>query len=259
MNVLAVPRNLAWAVLLAGVVLGPLQAEEQAAVDNAVALVQEARCDLVAANPGAAEPKLRAACELQPQWLAPHQWLALVRHLQGDRAGALQEYLAVQSPTYDFCPLGRSNPPEARDAILQAEALTMWLINDTRLREGVPLLRPEPRLSVVARGHSLEMRDLDYFDHESPNADQARLADRFRFVFALLPRVIAVNIGRYWGNHPVLDEEHILAIHQDFLNSEEHRRNLLLPDVTSFGVGVAADAQGAFWLTEDLVEYQEPK
>jgi uncharacterized protein YkwD len=243
------------AALLAAGMLAAAGAEELTPARQAQSDVQAARLEMGCGNLARAVELLQAARDLQPQWIVPHQYLALAYQAQADQEKAVAEYMLVQAQGYDSLPSGRTNPAESKEAILRAEGTTLWLVNKTRRENEVPLLRPEPRLAVVSREHSLEMRDLKYFDHMSPTAALRTPMDRFRAVFNFLPRCIAENIARRWGNGPCFTLENIADTHQDFLNSPPHRENILLTEVGCAGVGIAINAQGNYWLTEDFAKY----
>ena len=55
--------------------------------------------------------------------------------------------------------------------------------------------------------------------------------------------------GENVGEGPTVDD-----IHQAFMNSTEHRDNILDHDFTQVGVGVAVDKNGTIWVTEDFRE-----
>lgn len=239
--------------LLVGI--APLQAEELNKPQQAKSQVASARIELGAGHPARAVELLLSASELLPEWVVPREWLALAYQQQGEKDKALAEYAWLQRKTYNFDPYGRSNPPESKELIISAEALTMWLINETRRQQDLAFLRCEPQLSVVARGHSLEMATLGYFSHESPTPDLCQSVDRFRNVFNFVPGVLAENIARRWGSSPCLNLENIARTHEDFLGSPGHRANILSADVECMGVGVAANAQGAYWVTEVFARF----
>ena len=54
-------------------------------------------------------------------------------------------------------------------------------------------------------------------------------------------------VGENVGEGPTVDD-----IHQAFMNSPEHRDNILDHDFTQVGVGVTVDGHGTVWVTEDF-------
>jgi uncharacterized protein YkwD len=230
-------------------------ADDLNATQQAQSDVHAAQLEIGCNNCGKAVCLLQTARDLVPGWIVPHQYLALAYQKQSDEDKAVAEYTVVEKEKYDNLPSGRANPTDKKDAILQAEATSLWLINKTRMDNSLPPLRPDASLAVIAREHSLEMRDLGYFQHYSPTPALQTPMDRFRAYFTYLPRCIAENIARCWGSVPAFSLDRVIHTHQDFLNSPGHRANILLDEVTNAGIGIALDAQGSYWLTEDFAKY----
>lgn len=115
-----------------------------------------------------------------------------------------------------------------------AERLMFRLLNQDRARFGLPALRWNDAIAAIARRHSREMLDNNYFAHVSPW--QGDLAQRFE-KGSFPARTLGENISR---NGSVYDAEAGLML------SLGHRENILSPSFTDVGVGVAmgVDAYG---------------
>lgn len=113
------------------------------------------------------------------------------------------------------------------DSIEEAEAYAADLLAADRLGANVPPLEIDPALSAIARSHSEEMRDLGYFGHQSPRTGLA--ADRVRAA-----RYRAIMTGENLAKNDSLGEAEA-----SLLASVGHRANLLSPEFTHVGVGVA--------------------
>jgi len=122
----------------------------------------------------------------------------------------------------------------------QAELLMLQSINTIRYHEGLPLLSLDDELSVSCRRHSMDMAHRDYFSHFSPEG--ASPDDRARNVG--LPNPISENIGiiRTFGQN---QSEVIDALMEGFIESPEHRANLLNPNLTHVGLGFYQDLEGS--------------
>lgn len=248
-------RALATVAALGLLTAASVGAEGLSRVQRAQSSVQTAKLELTCDHLDRAIELLELAHQLQPYWSIPRQWLALAYQRQGEKEKALEQYTCLQRMTLEFSPTRRYNPSDSIELVICSETLTMWLINETRQELGLPLLRPEPRLSLTTREHSLEMRDLRYFDHISPTRMEQTAADRFRSVFHFLPRYIAENIARRWGTRPCLSLERMEQLHRDFMDSPGHRENIVSTEVTCLGVGVATNSRGDYWLTEMFARY----
>ncbi len=122
----------------------------------------------------------------------------------------------------------------------QAEFLMMQAVNSLRYREGLPLLGLDATLSKVSRRHALDMARRDYFDHFTP---EGRSPDD-RAHAAGVPNEVSENIGiiRTFGQDI---QEVVNALMESFLESPEHRANLLNPDFTHIGIGFYQDLEGS--------------
>ncbi|MCK4323403.1 MAG: CAP domain-containing protein [Armatimonadetes bacterium] len=226
-------------------------------VVHACVLVEQGRQAFEQQRTDEAEQCLTEAARLRPQWYLPYQWLSLVYQKADNKQAALQSYRQVQLASLKSSNSRRTNPAKYTDALLDCEALMAWLINKTRGEAGIQCVLPEPRLAQVARQHSMEMRDLHYFSHESPVSGRRTSVDRFENLFGFRPRLIAENVARRWGTGDFLTPEKMRKTHHGFLQKTGHRRNLLLASVERLGVGIAVDDEGNYWVTELLARYED--
>jgi uncharacterized protein YkwD len=122
----------------------------------------------------------------------------------------------------------------AAPARADAPADTLRFLNAARATRGVPPLKPDKRLALAARAHSLDMVANGYFDHVSPDGEglRARVAHtgwlRRRF-----PWQLAENLA--WGTGSrALPEEIVKA----WLGSPPHRRIMLDRALRVVGIGI---------------------
>ncbi len=242
-----------WAVAIAIVSVGSGWADDSA---EAQVLVGSARDELKAGHISSARDKLWQAHRLRPRWLVPHQWLALIYQAEGDEQAATGQYAAVQRYSLAQSSDSNQNAPEGKQAVLDCEALTMWLVNQSRQQHRQRLLLPDPRLSEISRQHSVEMRDLGYFSHTSPVEEKQTVSNRFESLFGFRPDCIGENIGRRWGTgSDYLTAEKVTQTHRRFMRKPTHRRVILYPKFDRIGVGIAVNEDGHYWLTEVLAAY----
>ena len=129
-------------------------------------------------------------------------------------------------------PLPDLEAPPLRGAHLEQvnraeERLVFDLANAVRQREGLPLFRWDERVAAVARSHSEDMRQNDFFSHVSPATGGP--GDRLSR-HGIRWRSCAENIA--------LCPDAVTA-HEAWLDSPGHRVNLLSETFTYLGVGVA--------------------
>jgi uncharacterized protein YkwD len=107
-----------------------------------------------------------------------------------------------------------------------AEARMLELVNAERVKAGVKPLTLDRTIIPVARAHSKDMWERQYFAHENPDGESP--ADRMtkgsvRFLTA--------------GENLALAQTVELA-HKGLMNSPGHKRNILDPDFSRIGIGV---------------------
>jgi uncharacterized protein YkwD/uncharacterized membrane protein required for colicin V production len=130
-------------------------------------------------------------------------------------------------------PLGSLVPDPA------AEQRMLDLVNGERASAGLKPLVVDDKLRAVARQHSLEMFQGDYFSHTSPTGGSP--FDRMRA--AGIPFVVA---GENLAYAPNVD-----SAHSGLMNSPGHRANILRPEFGRVGIGVIrSQAQGSMFSQE---------
>lgn len=107
-----------------------------------------------------------------------------------------------------------------------AEAGLLASVNQTRAAHGLAGLTLDPTLIRAARSHSLDMLRHNYFAHGS-------FANRLLSFNARGP-VIGENLA--WGSGSFASPATVI---REWLQSPEHRRNLLRPGYTRIGIGAA--------------------
>jgi uncharacterized protein YkwD len=108
-----------------------------------------------------------------------------------------------------------------------AEGELLALANRSRAEAGLAPLLPDERAAAVARAHSAEMRDGGWVAHVSPTT--GGMEDRARRARLATPLLLE-NLARAYSAREA---------HEGLMNSPGHRANLLHPDATHLGVGVA--------------------
>ncbi|MBU0581486.1 MAG: CAP domain-containing protein [Candidatus Margulisbacteria bacterium] len=130
------------------------------------------------------------------------------------------------------------------NSAFEAEKLIFDLVNTARIKAKLNPLILSPQASDAARYHSEDMVAQKYFAHISPYNGQEftqRLQENTDFAVTSIGENIAMD-------------ETLNNAHQSLMNSPAHRANILNPDFTHLGVGVAfkTDHKGKviYYLTE---------
>lgn len=126
-------------------------------------------------------------------------------------------------------------PPPVVTGDAAAEAAVLTLVNAERAAAGCGPLRDEPRLATAGRKHSADMKERDYFSHNTPEGitpwDRAK-AEGY-------DQPAAENIAR---GQPTPE-----AVVAAWMNSEGHRRNILDCRYQALGTGMVTGSGGPWW------------
>jgi uncharacterized protein YkwD len=117
------------------------------------------------------------------------------------------------------------------------------LVNQQRQLAGLAPLTVSSQLVQAAQIQSTDMAELNDLDHVLPGATLSTLEQRAAYVgynYTFLGENIAFN-------YP--DDNSVMA---GWMNSPEHRANILDPDFTQIGVGIAYDSRNEPYYTQEF-------
>lgn len=140
----------------------------------------------------------------------------------------------------DFNPVGTFYPSE-----VEVEAALLGLVNEERRKQDLPEVIMDVNVAAVARAHSADMRDRNYFSHTNP--DGKSFDDRLRSA-GISFRLSGENIGRTENiSNPAT------FTNTGFLSDATHRNVLLNKQFTRVGIGVARSGNN-YWITQDFIK-----
>jgi len=113
----------------------------------------------------------------------------------------------------------------------KAEVRALELLNEDRARFGLSRLVRSPELDEVARGHSLDMRDNNFFGHVSANTGGPS------------DRLLAAKYRSALHGENVAKGPTIYGAEAGLMHSLGHRRNILQSAFTEVGLGVAGKVE----------------
>ena len=121
------------------------------------------------------------------------------------------------------------------------EQMMLKLLNQDRNRYGLPSLTLDPTLSSIARIKSCDMRDKNYFAHESPTYGRVKdMLTSFGYAFN--------GAGENIAHHATVEKAQAA-----FMSSSGHRQNILSSAWTKVGIGVCYDRNGYVYVTQIFV------
>lgn len=124
--------------------------------------------------------------------------------------------------------------PSGNFASFQKEVLD--LVNKERTSRGLQSLKFNSELSNVATLKSQDMIDKNYFDHTSPTyGSPFDMMKKFGISYTSA------------GENIAMGQETPQEVMNAWMNSDGHRKNILNPDFTELGVGIAAKGSSLYW------------
>jgi len=136
-------------------------------------------------------------------------------------------------------PISPHFPDEA-----EVEMRSFDLMNQDRKQAGLAPLTLDPIIASVARAHSADMRDRNYFSHKTPEGKT--FASRLKSA-GIAFRVSGENLAHTTG---ITDPAQ--TANDEFLMDSAHRDVLLSPRFTRAGVGVVRSGT-EYWITQDFI------
>jgi uncharacterized protein YkwD len=115
------------------------------------------------------------------------------------------------------------------------EARFVELINASRTAEGLPALTVEAELVTVGRNWSSQMAAAGEISH-NPNFKND-VKSKWR------------KLGENVGVGPTVGE-----LHEAFMNSPAHRKNIMDPAFTRIGIGLVYSSDGTIYVTEQFMD-----
>jgi len=163
---------------------------------------------------------------------------------------------------------GSLNKPDIR--IAELEKYIHDLINRERKKRGLSQLAFNESLNRIARRHSEDMAERNYFSHNSPEGHSfsyrykqagyvCKIRDKEASYLAgaeniyqnnLYNRVKIVNGIRFydWNLPETIAETTV----EGWMESPGHRKNILMPSWQSEGIGVAVSSDGKVYITHNF-------
>jgi len=140
-----------------------------------------------------------------------------------------------------------SNLSLKRPEISAIEKTLLDWVNKERIDRKLGPLKLLPDLSAVAKGHSRDMASSRKLTHLSPTGKsyKDRLLDTEMFF---------IEIGENVATSETFDGD---FIHQGFMDSPEHRDNILNPNFDAIGIAAVYSNDNKYYVTQDFIQSLE--
>lgn len=145
-------------------------------------------------------------------------------------------------PATTAAPKPSKKPASSTYAYAELEDRVLALTNEQRAKAGCDALRRDAKLAQAARAHSKDMAKNKYFSHtgldkSSPGARIQRTG---------------YNSNAGWAENIAYGYPTPEAVMDGWMDSKDHKRNILDCNLKALGVGVAKATNGTFYWTQDF-------
>ncbi len=139
----------------------------------------------------------------------------------------------------DFFDLNAYTGTEQNFSLQNSREQLLKLINEDRSKHGLSSVIADPDLNQLAQEHSNDMNNRDYFNHIDPDGKTPN--DR------RLAHSIPMPVGENLALAPTT-----LYTHKGLMRSGIHRNNILNPNWSKVGIGIAIDKNGSLLTTQEF-------
>ena len=147
---------------------------------------------------------------------------------------------AIRGPILALaCAIVAPAAAQEADGLDALRGYALALTNAARAEAGLDALGPGPILDEAAQGHAEDMAGREYYDHVAP--DGTTPADRFRAAGGSRWALSGENIARCSGCASPPDRARVEAFHDGWMQSPEHRDNVLGAGFDRMGFGIAGE------------------
>ncbi|MCT8267590.1 CAP domain-containing protein [Afifella sp. JA880] len=137
--------------------------------------------------------------------------------------------------------------PNQMDALRQE---SLRLVNEARSEAELPPLTLSETLNQAAQAHARDMLERNYYSHDTPEG--RTVMDRYQAAGGNPGRLVAENIARCRGCAVPAGRAAVEKLHEGWMQSPEHRANILRKGLTEYGFGLAENADGRRYAVQDF-------
>ncbi len=123
-----------------------------------------------------------------------------------------------------------------------AEQQAVSLLNADRQANGLPALQVDSRLTTLAQNYAQDMINRNYFSHTNPEGQSP------------FDRMTQAGIAYSYAGENIAQDQNVQAAEVAFMNDAGHRANILSPNYTTVGIGVAYDGNGNIYIVQDFIK-----
>jgi uncharacterized YkwD family protein len=150
--------------------------------------------------------------------------------------------LYVSNRNYSSAPAKTPTTTQPNTTVSSVESQVASLVNIERQKAGLAPLKLNVQLSGTARMKSTDMRDKNYFDHQSPTyGSPFDMMQRYGITY------------RAAGENIAAGQRTAQEVMKGWMTSPGHRQNILNPNFTEIGVGLAEGGSYGYYWTQQFI------
>ena len=131
-----------------------------------------------------------------------------------------------------------TSTPSSYSGLTADEQKAISLMNADRAASGLPALKVNSKLVVLARDYAQDMINRDYFSHYNPEGQSP------------FDRMNKYGIRYSYAGENLAINRSVEAAEKAFMNSAGHRANILNPNYTEIGIGVKYEGNTVYVVQE---------
>lgn len=146
--------------------------------------------------------------------------------------------LATQPQTNQSTKKPATSTPSSYSGVNSAEQQALTLMNADRAASGLPALKLNNKLTVLARDYAQDMIDRDFFSHYNPEGQSP------------FDRMQQYGVSYHYAGENLAINRSVEAAEKAFMNSAGHRANILNANYSEIGIGVKNDGSQVYVVQE---------
>ena len=150
-----------------------------------------------------------------------------------------------------------TQPPAQKSELAAAEQEIYRLVNEHRAQQNLPELRLNTELSQVARDHSIDMGQHNFYGHKDPQGitPQQRINREMGDRYYLDGTAENIAYSERSDGFSALSQQQIAGnFMRGWMNSPGHRENILRPAMTHIGIGLQQQGN-RIYATQNFISY----
>jgi uncharacterized protein YkwD len=140
-------------------------------------------------------------------------------------------------------PVSTTTTTTSSSGLTADEQQAFKLLNADRTANGLPALRNDSRLNALAEAYAKDMINRNFFSHTNPEGQSP------------FDRMKAAGIAYSYAGENIAINTSPSAAEIAFMNSTGHRANILSPNYSDVGLGVARSANGSLYVVQEFISH----